>query len=565
MLRGLPLLLALILLPPLCLSAQPFPPAGTGVSAAAGEAYLALAEDLINEGRWSEALAVLERGGEFSDVSSDISYLLARARYHENLPRSAVLEALRRAFAAGRWAKYSPAAARLLEAEMLIGLRSFSEALRSLSLAPPGAEEARLRLLALLGLPDLPEFRRIMAETINRYPRDPRPVEILFSYARDRFPRENEPELIALALRRLPYLLEEEPRLGYLAAPFVGDTAEARRLVEAYRAGGKPEAASIPVSLNLGIIDETLAAEELFGPSPGSAGERAIGKELILSVWALLRNREGRDLFKRNLLAFSGVITEDADGDGFPEARTRYREGLILEYSRDADQDGRYEFTVAFSSGGSPAWAEQALAGEEAGAYILWERYPGVLRVEFEGLSYIPRPQEFLYTPIRFSELSGGGGEPGLLYPEAEMPPIRLTRRSLVSYALRIERPSTEFEGALEIIDLDRGIPWRATELLGGRPVALTEFEGGRPRFQRLDLDLDSRMETLRHFRDGNAGDPENPLAYERVIELSESDWNGDGIFETAEQYFPDGRIIYSWDIDGDGIRDYSETRERKE
>jgi hypothetical protein len=260
-------------------------------------------------------------------------------------------------------------------------------------------------------------------------------------------------------------------------------------------------------------------------------------------------------------LAFSGVITEDADEDGFPEARTRYRNGEILEYSWDADQDGLYEFTITFSSGGSPAWAEQMVAGEQTRAFILWERYPGVLRVEFEGVSYIPRPQEFLYTPIRFSELTGGGGEPGLLYPEAEMPQIRLTRRTLVSYAVRIERPSTEFEGALEIIDLDRSIPWRATELLDGRPVAVTEVVLGKPQIQRLDLDLDSRMETLRHFRDGRAGDPENPLAYERVIELSESDWNGDGLFETAEQFLPDGSKIYSWDTNRDGIRDYSETR----
>ncbi|MDR1637616.1 MAG: hypothetical protein LBR93_09790, partial [Treponema sp.] len=331
MFRRLALLLTAILLTPFRLPAQSaLPPAGAGVSAAAGEAYAAWAEGLINEGRWAEALAGLERGGDFSDESSDISYLLAKARFHENLPLPAVLEALRRAFEADRWVKYSPSEARLLEARLLMGMRNFSEALRSLSLVPLDVEAVRLRLRALLGLPDLPEFRRLMADAINRYPRDPRPVEILFSYARERFPRENEPELIELALKRLPYLLEEEPRLGYLAAPFVRDTAEARRLVEAYRAGGKPEAASIPVSLNLGVIDETLAVEELFDPSAASPADRTLDKSLILSVWALLRNQEGRALFKRNLLAFSGVITEDADGDGFPEARTRYREGLIL-------------------------------------------------------------------------------------------------------------------------------------------------------------------------------------------------------------------------------------------
>ncbi|MDR3247261.1 MAG: hypothetical protein LBT39_00620, partial [Treponema sp.] len=175
-------------------------PPGLGVSTLAAERYLLLAEQLIGDGRWEEALETLERGGDFADVSSDISYLLARARYHGNFPLRSVLEALRRAFGADRWTSYSPSQARLLEAEILIGLRSFSEALQVLVLAEqspgPGIEAdnevaanaAMLRLLALKNLPDLVEFRRFLEITMDRYPRDPRPLEILFSWARDRLP-----------------------------------------------------------------------------------------------------------------------------------------------------------------------------------------------------------------------------------------------------------------------------------------------------------------------------------------------------------------------------------------
>ncbi|GHV60416.1 hypothetical protein AGMMS49587_01590 [Spirochaetia bacterium] len=565
--RLLPILLMLV--PAIAGWAQ----TGIGVSTAAAELYTAWAEQAINDGRWPEALSILERGGDFADVSSDISFLLAKARYHENSPSGAVLEALRRSIEANRWTKYSAAEARLLEAEILIRLRRFTGALTVLSEAPAGADTGRLRLLALKGLSDQTEFRRAMAETLDRYPRDPRPVEILFAYAQSKNPEENDPDLISLALRRLPYLLEAAPHLAYLAAPFVRDTAEARRLVQGYRALGNPDPASVPVSLNLGLIDEAQATEELFA-------QKVLDKDLILSVWGLLRNREGRDLFKRNLMGFSGVITEDADKDGYPETRTGYRDGVIQEYFGDADQDGLAELHINFYAG-SPSRAEQVIyTGDSGGvAFALpetdkertkvridWEQYPAVRRAELAETSYIFRPGEFLYTPVRFAELTGGGGEPGLLYPEGEQRQMRLTRRSLVSSALQIKRPSREFPEADEWIDMEKGIPRRAVEYFHGYTVAETEFVRGQPSIQRLDTDLDLRMETVRHFKlpgpaaDREAGD--DPLSYEKIIEFIESDWDGDGIFETGEQFLPDGSIIYSWDTDGDGIREHSETRQ---
>jgi hypothetical protein len=45
------------------------------------------------------------------------------------------------------------------------------------------------------------------------------------------------------------------------------------------------------------------------------------------------------------------------------------------------------------------------------------------------------------------------------------------------------------------------------------------------------------------------------------MIEFSESDWDGDGIYETTEAYREDGSVIRSWDMDRDGIREYSEVK----
>jgi tetratricopeptide (TPR) repeat protein len=526
--------------------------------AAAAELYVRWAERAIEEGRLAEALRALERGADYADVSSDISYLLALTRFHEKLPGEAVLEALRRALEADRWFRYTPGEAGLLEAEVLIVMRRYAAALEVLNRGPDSADRARLRLLALRFLPDLEAFRREMAAALDRFPRDPRLPRLFLDYCRNGrdAPEGNEQALMDLILRRLPLLLDDDPELVWMAAPFIADLDRARRLVAAYRAVRVPAPASIPAGLELGLVDEEDALEELFGDPP----EEGIDRDLILAVFALLRNGESRDLFRQRLFRYSGIVSADYDRDGHTEARTWYLEGTIRRHTLDADQNGLPDMDIAFDAG-APVRC-QGLTDSGMGIVVFWERYPAVQRVELGGASYLPLPGDFFYRPLRFTELCGGGGEPGLLFPEDDA--ARLTLRTVVMSSLRITRPSAEFPGAMEIIDLDRGIPLRAVEILGGRTVSATEFAAGKPLVQRLDLDLDGRMETVRRFRDAAPGGGEADFFFDRekYIEFSESDRDGDGIFETGEEHFPDGTVIYSWDMDGDGIREYAEKRD---
>ncbi|MDR2746944.1 MAG: hypothetical protein LBB77_05790 [Treponema sp.] len=564
--------------------------AGAALSSAAAEQFLGEAERLIGEDRWGDALAVLERGGDFADVSSDISYLLARALLHEGFPLPGVLEALGRAFEAGSWERYSLTQAYLLEAETLIWLRDYSGALRALDRAEQGLPEmwtfsgpgvpsraggalpreedqsrlVILRLLALKGLPGQDEFRRRLTLALERYPRNPRPVEILFLWAAGGQAGDSgspDRALVDLALQRLPFLLDSSPRLAYLAAPFIRDAEEARRLVLAYRTLGNAERESLPVSIDLGLIDGEQAVEEFFAALP----EAELEKGLVQRVWSLLRGGEDRGLFLQRLLGYSGVIYSDSDGDGRSEERVRYSGGVLREYRRDADQDGISELRILFSPGGVPLRAEQALGGGRE-IKIEWESYPAVLRAELGEMIFDSAPGNFLFAPLRFTRLAAGvlpgetPGNSGLLYPEADTRQGPLNPRVLVSQALSIRRPSREFPGAFERIELEEGVPRRAVEILDGKIAAITEFVLGLPRIQRLDLDLDGRMETIRYFRETSVDEAE-PLAYEKILELVETDRDRDGLYEMGERFLPDGTVIYSWDTDGDGIRDYVETR----
>ncbi|WP_010262284.1 hypothetical protein [Treponema primitia] len=506
--------------------------------AAAAERYVQWAQAAIDDGRWGAAEEALERAADYAEVSSDLSYLLAFVRNHERRPRRAVLEALYSAFAFNRWNSYSAAEARLLEAETFVAIRSFEEALDVLQLAGDSSREISLRALAYQGLNDSRGFIQTIKEALDRYPRSAMPVRILFKYAANRIPGAGERELISICLRRLPLLLDEDPELAFLAVPFIRDTEEARRLVSTYRASGGTDLGALPPALNLGIVDETQALVELFHNS-------LLDKDLLETVWGLLRSGEDRRDFARNLSAFSGFITEDIDRDGYIECRTAYRNGSLLSYSYDADQDLLPELDVFFNIG-LPARAE--LAADDSGkdrsrVFLEWEQYPAVLSAELGEVKYIPRPGEFLFKPLQFRDFLGSA----LLYPEREFIP-RISRRTLVSFALTIEQPGTEIPGSIERIEMQAGIPRLSREYLRDRLVSETEYLLGQPKIQRIDMDLDGRLETIRR--------------YNRDLEAwasSESDWDGDGVYEYGETYAGD-LVIRSWDMDKDGIREYSET-----
>jgi hypothetical protein len=544
---------------------------------AVAEKYLQWAEDAIASGRWTQARAALERAVDFADVSSDISYLLALARSHENEDRKLVLESLGRAIGTKRWKYYTEAQARLLQADQLITLRRYSQALDTLAvyktIAGENADMALLRLAALKGLvlnggitsgkpgpgvislPVPVEFRRRMLETLDRYPRDPRPLRILLDYAKEREPDRDDSALVEIALRRLPFLLESDPELAWMAAPFISIDAEARRLVAAYRAGSlksradigfKPNPASLIPALNLGLVDDIDAVDELFT-------ETILKKEVIVSAGNMLRSGEGRDYFVRKLHSYTGAITADEDGDGYAESRAVYRQGDLQEYYDDADQDGITDLFISFNAG-TPQRAEITIlpsqGGGRAEALIVWERYPAVQRTALGNENYLPAPGGFQFAPVIFTELGAADNYAGLLFPRRDPLSPGISRHMLASFTASIQRPSAEFEGGVEQVFMERGIPLRAEVTLHGTLVSVTEFENGYPVIQRLDLDLDGRMETVRRFRSSVSGG-------QSALQSSESGWNDGGVFSTAELYRDDGSIVYSWDLDGDGKREY--------
>jgi hypothetical protein len=532
---------------------------------------------------------------DFSGVSSDVSYLFAvvQSHYKNSIRQKTIVDNLNKAIEANRWVKYSEYNAQLLKAQMLVSMREYNDALLCLDKIDASgsrADSAMIRLLALRGMASGKEpgydyvsasaqFRSQVLLAMDRFPRDPRPLRIFFEYAHNRKPQpsdlpEGDISLLELAFKRLPFLQETDPELAWMSAPFMRDLDSAKRSAASYRSGSlsnnekfKPNLASVPVALNLGLIDDKTAIEEIFSV-PAHDETFSIKKEIIIDTYKLLRSEEGRDLFTRKLLAFTGFIITDDDDDGYAETIVHYRTGFI-DYLIDNLSNHIFSVTVNFGLDNDPEKISSFITKNDTSRGqnlvrridLQWERYPSVGNAELENETFKFGPVLFSYAPINFIELGGSNNLSGLLYPALSYQYITLTYNALLAFCSGYSRPSLEIDGATETIYMDSGVILRAIETLNGRQVSVTEFEQGRPVTQQIDLDLDGRMETIRSFRRPPANyEKEDFLDFRRLIASSESDWSGDGSYKTKEVYLQDGSVVYSFDMDGGGEMNHSET-----
>ncbi|MDR2543343.1 MAG: hypothetical protein LBC80_07850 [Treponema sp.] len=589
------------------ISAQPHHIAGGRNDSQAAQQYVQWIEQAMNEGRLNEAYTALERVMDFSNVSSDISYLAAVVRtsfLYESETRHTVLETLNTAIDTNRWVNYNNNLALLLKAEHLVAMREYTAALaciEQIAVSPHSlaADAAMLRLLAFRGLAAngdvsaLVQFRSLVLNAFDRFPRDPRPLRIFFGFANNRYPQfsnqlsAGDIELMELALRRLPFLLEIDPELAWMAAPFIRNLDDARRLVASYRAGGIsniqnrdffPHPASIPVAIYLGLMTDNGAADELFAGNRGinnpfpagikntvfvSSGSPVLFKNIIEDVFNLLRSEDGREYFTLKLLEFTGAVITDNDYDGYIESFTLYQDGIIRKYAFDRNQDTLFDLTVIFDTNGIPVSALSPVAGQESFANVYWERFPSVQRITFNNEEFTFSPADFHFAPLTFMELGGARNKTGILYPVILDRSFALSYRSLISSCSTFTRPGVEFDGAIETFYMERGFPVQAVQVLNGNKVSITEFERGEPVIQHIDLDLDGRMETVRRFRSLSADELSRGwqfFNYRSLLASSESDWSGDGRHKTKEVYLGDGSVVYYYDMDGSGEFNYSRT-----
>jgi len=577
----------------------------------AAQRYVRWIQQAIDSENWHEAQIAITRASDFESVSSDIPFLHADFLIKQLNSPVNVIFYLDKALAVNRWVSHNRNQALFLKAGQLIIIRDHNNAVDCLNQIDnasltfeKSADIAHLRLLAFRGMASgftpgydhvnaLAQFRSLVLSTMDRFPRDSRPLRIFLEYARNKSPQmSNLPEgdlnLLELVLRRTPFLLDTDPELAWMASHFIRDLSEARRLVSAYRSGGIsnarnrdfiPHHGSIPAALNLGLLGDNEASDELFSggrsfnnplpPFLKSGGNPVLDRDIITDVYNLLRSEEGRSYFTEKLLSFSGFIFTDEDKDGYFDSFARYDSGVIQSFEYDPEQKYASDFFIIMEDG-VPDFAMIRLAGRNYNAFINWERYPFVEQAVLGNPVFEPSeiikfgPAVFRFAPVTFNVLGGSGRYEGLLFPVPDHRYIELTYRTLIAFCTSITRSSPEIDGADEIFYLTGGVIRQAVEILNEKTVSITDFERGFPVRQRIDLDLDGRMETTRLFRRAPLNYTwDDLLNYRNLIESSESDWHGDGRFKTKEVYQLDGSVVYYFDMNGSGHWTQSETGNR--
>ncbi|MCL2211847.1 MAG: hypothetical protein FWB95_07995 [Treponema sp.] len=554
--------------------------------------YLQYAQGFVDKEQWNDAYNAVIRASDFKDVLSDIPYLTAVLQLKAgNAGRVDAINNLNDAISVKHWEIYSENHALLFMAEQQIIIKDYQGAINSLdrisergelannltteSHAQIRADAAILRLTALRAMAcgynegydyvlALTQFRSHVLSAMDRFPRDGRPLRIFFEYARNRMPSLNEMSepsdlyLLELALRRLPFLLESYPDLAWMASALIWDLDEARRLTGAYRAVNYPHPSSVPIALNLGLIDDDTAIDELFA-SAEEGKIKIISRENAVDTYNLLRSEEGRASFTEKLNSFTGIIEFDADYDWYADTYVTYKSGSIEKFQFKNNLFNYCDYTVNFDINNSPIMCNNYISSMD----IFWERYPSVKKIVSGNEEFLFGPVFLQYTPLKFTQIGGSDDMEGLIYPEFADHGV-ITRRALLSFCSNIIRPSAEIEGAKETIYMSRGLIQQVIEEIGGKQIAVTEFQRGLPVIQRIDLDQDGRMETIRQFRRPPSDYVwENLLDYRRLISSSQSDWRGDGRFMTKEVYTLDGSVVYYFDMDGSGELKRSETGNR--
>lgn len=429
------------------------------------------------------------------------------------------------------------------------------DALRVLASLGPAlqtnAELLYIRTRANLALGQIDAARRDAALAASRYPRDAR-VPLAWLAAPSTRSESNSAYIEAL-LKNIHVLKETDRLILVYLAPFAGSLPESRYMIREYLAMGGTRPLALWMALSYGLISETEAAERFF-----SSGEMLFQHDLR-ALASLIYTDEGIEAFTGIFNSFTGAIYEDLNMDGIPEAVAYYREGELISWELDYNQDQRPEIFVSFSESAPLSVYAWHSGSNLAVSYKPW---PFVSSVNFTDTRELPllfdsidpfetdrteesRTYTLPYGALRMNllnldNLPGYGKTPVLpAFNNNEFPTETLVASIAVSIDTRRagEYEYTELLGSVPIITR-----WLGNNHTGGSLY----YNGGIPDYEEIDMDGDGRAETRRFWSLDENGIPR--------IERIETDMDGDGVYEYRKRLIPP--LIDTWDIDGDGLPD---------
>lgn len=506
----------------------------------ASRAYFDRAREAAGAGRVTEARSLLLSARAFAPAESDALYLEALLGLGLGLPRFEAEAMLKTAIAANGFSTFSMDEARRLLARVLYETKRYDEALATLPGTGFDPEGDWIRAACLRFAGDRGNFLAALAKGMDRHPFDPRFGRLYVDSGG--FPTAPasalEREVGERVLARLPSWSLVDPELPALVS-LPGREADALAALRAYRAAGGRSGATSVLAVRSGLVSAPRAAAEVL--SGGSAYRRDVEALVEAS-----RDAEEREAIASLLLAWSGELLADANGDGIPEARAVYRNGTAVRFELDLDQDGRAELAVQLTEG-APVKGEATLSDETV--HVAYGAWPGVAELAWESGGEARRywfaPGALSLPLLSFDEIPSAGSRPfRLVRRSAVAVPTERAAASLAFAASRVDLRSTES------YDIEAGVPANSFRTDARGVKAVVHRERGAISVELLDFDGDGIYEGRRTWL---VDDAELARSTPRLLEV---DLDGDGRPDYRETYLPISSR--EWDYDGDGLYDAS-------
>jgi len=506
--------------------------------------YFEQAKVLYRDRKYGPAAELLEASLEFFPGYSESSYLCARVYLREQETTWRAIECLEAAVKSDTWTETEPlvGAAELIRA--YVRTARFQESRRLFAeigqtgLGGRGNPDlSALWARTLVGLGRLDEAQSFLSGALRRFPQSPQIYALLAELLSRQGQRTAAAEVLQRGINEIP----TETELMYRLAVLERDSQKRRELVEAYfQAGGSDPAAAL-----LAIKDGGGERERFVDLFFRLGGNGRIGyldelRELV----------PGQEISGRTE-GYSGTRIRDLDRDGYYEQKFEYREGTLVRWISDQDQNGIAEAIVDFEER-LPRKVTLPRGGGSGELQYLYGEYPfvesaslvsGTSLREYRMVPYALRLPAFVAIPTeRFA-----------LELQAD---LKLDEDSIRNNA---------YQAVDYLIDKDlherrtrRMRSIRRTYLLEGRTVRIDElpdsaghfthtlfYSGSLPVEGIRDLDGDGEPEIREQFRNG------------RVWKIT-LDQDGDGVNEFEQIFKGDLKQMY-WDYNDDGLYDSRE------
>ncbi len=510
----------------------------TGPSAAGAGAVVDAVVALSSAGRWNDAESLLDEALSIHPADSDLLYLRALAKAKNGRSLHDALADAAAARSGSGFSRYSERDAAVLQADYLVRLRRWEDALRVVTpfvhLSSSDSASRLLRAKALAGSGDRVAFIEELGAAIERFPDDPAFPRLFLSRV-GKFPRTAaERSLGELIAARAWRYAEIDPEIPVLAAPLMSGRAERENAVLAFRAAGAVSAAATIRALEYGIIDEAKALNEISG------GLYALRLSDLEELSSLIRTPAALEAMISAFASWTGTVEVDRDKDGEIEERFRLTRGTVSSWDRDSDQDGVFDVKASFSDGLPVSVDIQAEGMTFKAVYGV---FPELATARFEekkrSRTYSFGPGAFVFSPLHMRRFLGEGRE-AIYFPEPAGTGVPAERAcAAAALGVRTEQSEDEYEDSV----LVRGIIETSRAYRAGRLYSFTQYQRGMPVSAKIDEDGDGRFEReLRYEMKDASG---SVLAWIRI------DTDGDGVFDYREQAVSPFRK--EWDFDADG------------